>query len=151
MEGDNGVVPGTTIQDLRHNITIEPGEILSDRKVEECMAEIHQLSLETLVALNKVVHLDEYSWPALRDCDYWYKNLYGLLRDAMGLEEDECLDEAFRRLRVDLTDIGLYVRMIIAAEVTDQVFVSTFPRVPVINRAWASKAFRSLVKGGKDQ
>lgn len=133
----------------RHEITFRDTDVLNDGKIEECLAEIHQLSIDSVGSLLGVVKIDQYSWPGLRETDYWYKDLYDLVHAAFGLEGDESLDEAFRRLDVDLNQAQLYLRMLVVAELTESVLMASFPRIPLLSRAWAARAFRSVIKGGK--
>jgi hypothetical protein len=141
-----GVVPGAirvkSLEDMR---SLEDRG-LNDRTIEEAMSEIHQLIIDLIGGFTEIVTLDEWSWPQMSDTNIWFEDLHELFCVALGLQREKTLDHAFRRLDVDRKDLRIYLRMLVAAEISEKVFISSFPEVPVLSREWAKQAFRSLAE-----
>ena len=110
------------------------------------MRRLHQLVINMVASFTKIVTINEYSWPQLCDTHIWFEELDALFHQAMGLEKQERLDHAFQRLKVDLKDAPVYLRMIIAAEVWEKILTASFPDIPMLDRKWAQRAFRSLAE-----
>jgi hypothetical protein len=134
---------------LRHKPNFIDDRGLNDNKIESAMNKLHQLIINLVASFTRIVTIDEYSWPQMCDTHIWFEELDALFHQAMGLEEQERLDHAFRRLKVDMRDTSVYLRMLIAAEVWERVLTASFPDIPILDRKWAKQAFRSLAEDSK--
>jgi hypothetical protein len=146
LQAKLAVVSGTTREKSLQDVRNLEDRGLNDRTIEEAMSEIHQLIIDLIGGFTEIVILDEWSWPQMSDTNIWFEDLHELFCVALGLRGENTLDHAFRRLNVDRKDLRIYLRMLIAAEISEKVFISSFPEVPVLSLEWAKHAFRSLAE-----
>ena len=105
---------------------VRADRLLSDSETEQKMSRILYHIWQWLLAISKVVNIDQYCWIGL-DADHTRSGaFYQLLGQALGLRAEENMVSAFRRLKLDLTEMELYVRATIGAAVCFQGLCSPF-------------------------
>src|SRR5439155_4555630 len=110
--------------------------------IGDSMSRIHQLVIDVVGNLAKVVAIDEWSWMQASDAHIQFEELYSLFCLGLGLKTEERLDIAFRRLNAEAKNLRVYLRMLIAVAVYKNVFTPIFPDFPIPSRRWAMQAFQ---------
>ena len=119
----------------------EDGPIINDGTIEQSMALINYKILGLALHLTKTVELDQYSWPSLADLHLSSPKCYDLFRIVLGFDEGERLDAIFRRLKVKLGDVGVYVRALVAAHMYSRILLPEPSHLDLFDRSEVEAIF----------